>query len=160
MLLPATKEPRSLSAAGVLDALSEADYPFPSPTLKFLGVIIQRYRLRSGAPTQGFEKDYDRLSQAIEGQLRPSLDKAGVLLPAELYSEAALNDQRWLAAIPDFNTLIADSQRVRKPVFALTQQDARRVGTVWENTEENITLFRKTFKELADRIEILTSAAS
>jgi cellulose biosynthesis protein BcsQ len=146
--------------AAELDALSGADYPFPSPTLKFLGVIIQRYRLRSGAPTQGFEKYFDRLGEAIEGQLRPALGKAGVLLPSEIYSQARLDDQRWLAAIPDFNTLIADSQRVRKPVFALTKEDARRVGQVWENTEVNVTKFRQTFSKLADRIEILTGAAS
>jgi hypothetical protein len=83
-----------------------------------------------------------------------------VLLSADAYSQARLDDQRWLAAIPDFNTLIADSQRVRKPVFALTQADARRVGTVWENTEQNIARFRQTFSSLADRIEILTGAAS
>jgi hypothetical protein len=123
-------------------------------------VIIQRYRLRSGAPTQGFEKYFDRLGEAIDGQLRPALDKAGVLLPAGAYSQARLDDQRWLAAIPDFNTLIADSHRVRKPAFALTQEDARRVGTVWENTEGNIARFRKAFSELADRIEILTGVAS
>lgn len=146
--------------AAELDALSGADYPFPSPTLKFLGVIIQRYRLRSGAPTQGFEKYFDRLGEAIDKQLRPALDKAGVLLPAEAYSQARLDNDRWLAAIPDFNTLIADSQRVRKPVFALTQEDARRVGTVWENTEENIKRFRQTFSQLADRIEILTGAGT
>lgn len=147
--------------AAELDDLSEADYPFPSPSLKFLGVIIQRYRLRNGAPTQGFEKYFDRLAEAVEGQLRPSLDRAGVLLPPESYSQATLNDGRWLAAIPDFNTLIADSQRVRKPVFALTQEDARNIsGTVWENTEANIIRFRETFGELADRVELLTGAAS
>ena len=147
--------------AAELDDLSEADYPFPSPSLKFLGVIIQRYRLRNGAPTQGFEKYFDRLAEAVEGQLRPALDRVGVLLPPESYSQATLNDGRWLDAIPDFNTLIADSQRVRKPVFALTREDARNIsGTVWENTEANIIRFRETFGELADRIELLTGAVS
>jgi len=144
--------------AAQLDALSTADYPFPAPTLKFLGIIVQRYRLRSGAPTQGFERYFQRLSDAFEQQLRPALARAGVLLPDELYAEAGLSHEQWLAAIPDFNTLIANSQNARKPVFALTQEDTRRVGVVWENTEESIERFRQTFDDLARRIEILTGA--
>ncbi|MGH3778704.1 MAG: ParA family protein [Pseudonocardiaceae bacterium] len=146
--------------AAQLDALSTADYPFPAPTLKFLGVIVQRYRLRSGEPTQGFEKYFQLLHNAVEGQLWPALRNAGVLLPEQLYMEAGLHDQQWLASIPDFNTLIADSQSARKPVFALTKEDVRRVGVVWENTEDSIARFRNTFDELARRIEILTGATA
>lgn len=142
--------------AAQLDALSAADYPFPNPTLKFLGVIVQRYRLRSGAPTQGFEKYFDRLSDAVEQQLWPALKDSDVLLPTDVYTAAGLHNEQWLASIPDFNTLIADSQRARKPVFALTQEDVGRVGTVWDNTEESIKRFRKTFDDLARRIETLT----
>lgn len=142
--------------AAQLDALSSADYPFPAPTLKFLGIIVQRYRLRSGAPTQGFERYFTRLSEAFNQQLRPALGRAGVLLPDEQYAEAGLSDDQWLASIPDFNTLIANSQDARKPVFALTRGDTRRVGVVWEKTEENIERFRETFDQLARRIEILT----
>jgi len=146
--------------AAQLDALSTADYPFPDPTLKFLGVIVQRYRLRSGEPTQGFEKYFQLLRNAIDGQLWPALRNAGVLLPDQQYMEAGLRDHQWLASIPDFNTLIADSQSARKPVFALTKEDVRRVGIVWENTEESIARFRNTFDDLARRIEILTGATA
>jgi cellulose biosynthesis protein BcsQ len=146
--------------AAELDALSSADYPFPAPTLKFLGVIVQRYRLRSGAPTQGFEKYFERLADAVEEQLRPALRRAGILLNDKLYADVGLQDERWLASIPDFNTLIADSQNARKPVFALTQEDVRRVGTVWEKTEENIARFRKAFDDLARRVETLTAATA
>jgi len=146
--------------AAQLDALSTADYPFLTPTLKFLGVIVQRYRLRSGAPTQGFEKYFESLHDAVKEQLFPALKQAGVLLPNELYDDAGLHDERWLASIPDFNTLIADSQRARKPVFALTQHDVGRVGKVWATTAENIKRFRKTFDDLARRIEILTGLTS
>jgi cellulose biosynthesis protein BcsQ len=146
--------------AAKLNALSGADYPFPNPTLKFLGVIVQRYRLRSGAPTQGFDKYFRSLQDAIEKKLRPAFDNAGILLPNELYAEAGLHDNQWLAAIPDFNTLIANSQTARKPVFALTKEDVGRVGTVWDNTAENIEGFRTTFDDLARRIEILTGATT
>jgi hypothetical protein len=51
--------------AAQLDAIAGADYPFPAPSLKFLGVIVQRYRLRSGAPTQGFERHFERLQNSL-----------------------------------------------------------------------------------------------
>jgi len=147
--------------AAQLDALSTADYPFPAPTLKFLGIIVQRYRLRSGAPTQGFDRYFQRLSGAYENQLRPAMERTGILLPYELYTQAGLSDDDpWLAAIPDFNTLIANSQQARKPVFALTKQDTQQVGVVWEKTQENIEKFRQTFDELARRIEILSGTTA
>jgi cellulose biosynthesis protein BcsQ len=142
--------------AAQLDALASADYPFPAPRLKFLGVIVQRYRLRSGDPTRGFQKYFDRLADAIRGQLYPSLEKAGVLLPQAAYETAGFEDGLWLASISDFNTLIADSQRTRKPVYALTQGDVERVGSVWDVTKENIEKFKRVFDELAERVEVLT----
>ncbi|MFJ1897234.1 ParA family protein [Streptomyces sp. NPDC088115] len=146
--------------AAQLEALATADYPFPTPTLKFLGVVVQRYRLRNGAPTRGFDEYFRLLGESVDQQFRPALDKAGVLLGEESYLAVDLVEGRWLARISDFNTLIADSQRARKPVFALTQQDVGRVGTVWENTLENITVFRKTFDDLAQRIETLTETTA
>jgi len=142
--------------AADIPALSEADYPFPHPRLKFLGVIVQRYRLRSGAPTQGFERYFTQLAESISTNLRPALQQAGLLLPQDLYQEADLDNGIWLASIPDFNTLIADSQKARKPVFTLTQEDVRRVGSVWDQTAPKIEEFRQTFERLAERIEALT----
>lgn len=100
------------------------------------------------------------LHNAVEEQLRPALRRADVLLPDQLYTETGIHDQQWLASIPDFNTLIADSQSARKPVFALTKEDVRRVGKVWESTEKSIERFRKTFDDLACCIEILTGATA
>jgi len=51
--------------AAQLEALMYADYPFPTPGLKFLGTIVQRYRLRSGEPTEAFRKYFDELDLAI-----------------------------------------------------------------------------------------------
>ncbi len=142
--------------AAELEALSSADYPFPTPDLKFLGVIVQRYRLRSGQPTVGFGKYFDRLKDAVTNRLNSALAKAGVMLADDAYQGAGLDEGIWLASIPDFNTLIADSQRNRKPVFALTQSDVERVGSVWDNTRPNIERFQATFNELAQRVEKLT----
>ncbi len=143
--------------ASQLDALSNADYPFPAPRLKFLGTIIQRYRLRGGSPTGAFQKYFDELEAALEQLLVPALDRADMLLSKERYDEAGLEGAYRLASIPDFNTLIATSQQARKPVFALTSKDLPRGGVVQANVEENVARFRDIFEELGARIEALTA---
>ena len=141
--------------ASQLDALANADYPFPAPRLKFLGTVVQRYRLRKGAPTEAFSTYFDELDRAIEEILVPSLTAADLLLPAEAYTTAGVEGYR-LASIPDFNTLIANSQQAQKPVFTLTRKDVGRGGRVWDTISANITSFREIFTQLTERIESLT----
>ena len=143
--------------ASQLDALANADYPFPAPQLKFLGTIVQRYRLRKGAPTEAFSTYFDELDQAIEEKLVPSLSGANLLLPPDAYAAAGMDGYR-LASIPDFNTLIANSQQAQKPVFTLTRQDVRRGGKVWDTISANIASFREIFTQLTERIELLSTS--
>jgi len=84
------------------------------------------------------------------------LEKAGLLLDPVSYDRADLQGPLRLASIPDFNTLIANSQQARKPVFALEQGDVGRGGIVWDRMKENIDAFREVFESLANRVEILT----
>jgi hypothetical protein len=144
-------------SAAEIEALATADYPFPTPNLKFLGVVIQRYRLRSRRPTKGFRKYFDRVADAVTEQLNPALREAGLVLPDDAYRNAKLEDDLWLASIAEFNTLIAYSQRTRKPVFALDKADVERTGSVWISARKNIERFRATFEQLAQRVEYLTN---
>ena len=114
---------------------------------------MQRYRLQRGAPTQAFREYFEELDSAIDTILTPALSKAGLLLSPERYEKAGLEGSMRLASIPDFNTLIANSQQARKPVFSLTQEDVRRSGYVWDKQKENIDAFRVIFEELATKIE-------
>jgi cellulose biosynthesis protein BcsQ len=143
--------------AAKLETLADADYPFPAPNLKFLGTVIQRYRLKSGTPTEAFRTYFDELDKAIDEILTPALDASDLLLTKEKYEEAGLEGSLRLASIPDFNTLIANSQQARKPVFTLTQDDVNRRGFVWDTQKANIKAFRELFQALAERIESLTS---
>lgn len=142
--------------AAQLDALSEADYPFRKPDLKFLGTIVQRYRLKGGAPTEAFRGYFDELDRAVDDILIPALDDAGLLLDPSVYAAAGVEGSSRLASIPDFNTLIANSQQARKPVFLLNQDDVNRRGFVWDTQKKNIDAFFEIFTELAKRVETLT----
>lgn len=143
--------------ASQLEALADADYPFPTPSLKFLGTIVQRYRLKGGEPTEAFRGYFEELDRAIDEILVPALTRADLMLEPSRYREAGLESGTRLASIPDFNTLIANSQQVRKPVFSLTQADVNRRGFVWDTQKANIDSFFAIFTELAERVEGLTS---
>ena len=143
--------------AAQLDALANADYPFPEPRLKFLGMIVQRYRLKSGEPTEAFRLYFDELDRAIDETLIPAFKRAGLLLPDKMYEKAGLEGSLRLASIPDFNTLIANSQQARKPVFSLTKEDVSRRGVVWDKQKENIDKFAKIFSDMAAGVEVMTS---
>ena len=144
--------------AAKLEALATADYPFPEPRLSFIGTIVQRYRLQKGEPTEAFRKYFTELDLAIDSILVPALTGANLLLPQNRYDTAGLEGSLRLASIPDFNTLIANSQQARRPVFALTQEDVRRRGYVWDTQKASIDQFREIFEQLAIRIEMLTAA--
>lgn len=144
-------------SAAQLEALAEADYPFVMPRLKFLGTIVQRYRLKGGEPTEAFRTYFEELDRSIDEILIPALTKSDLLLPPSRYRHAGLEGSLRLASIPDFNTLIANSQQARKPVFSLTQEDVRRTGYVWETQSASIAKFREIFEQLALRIERLTA---
>ncbi|MGW1375659.1 ParA family protein [Streptomyces sp. NPDC002446] len=142
--------------AAELDALAKADYIFPRPKLKFMGTIVQRYRLKNGAPTIAFQEYFDALDGAITNTLVPALRSSDLMLSEAAYSGVGEEPPYRLASIPDFNTLIANSQQSRKPVFMLTKEDVGRGGSVWEATEVNIRKFHETFDSLAGRVEQLT----
>lgn len=143
--------------AAQLEALQEADYPFPKPTLKFLGTVVQRYRLKGGKPTLAFRDYFEELDAAVLDNLVPALTKADVLLDPKRYRTAGLENGLRLASIPDFNSLIANSQQARKPVFTLTQDDVDKRGFVWDTQKINIDSFREIFTAMAERIEQLTA---
>lgn len=140
-----------------LDALASADYPFPQSDLRFLGTVVQRYRLKSGSATEGFRAYLDKIDAAVRDTFAPALEAVDLLLPPSAYEAVGMDDSLRLVSIPDFNSLITNSQKVRKPVFALTKADTERTGYVWATQKKSIDSFREQFAGLAERVEALTS---
>lgn len=130
---------------------------------KFLGAIQQRYRPRNEKPATSFQIWIDKIRGAIEKTLVPSLaqidcvvDRA-ILLDALVGSELQPYD---LAHVPDFNSLIAISQQLSTPIFALTDAQIKSVGKVFGHAEatmlESRNNFDTVFTSLASRIVALT----
>jgi len=146
--------------ASSLPLLKDADYPFPKPDVKFLGTVIQNYRLRKGGPTIGFQTWIDRINESVSSKLIPALNDANMVMPMEIYKNAELEDDFCLASIPDFNTLVATSQEKSVPIFALSPEQIGRTGVVLAQTLETRDNFEAIFSNFADKIIGLTEDES
>jgi cellulose biosynthesis protein BcsQ len=138
--------------------LRGAAYPYPDRTPKFLGTVIQKYRPRKGAPTEGFQSWIDSINDRVARQLAPTLNPLKMLLPPMVYARVAgLLPGYCLAQIADFNTLIAKSQEHKTPVFALTDAQLGHVGVVLGIDQGKREEFKDVFSNLASQVETLTT---
>ena len=157
--------------------LQDAIYPFPDKSPKFLGTIIQNYRVRRGIPARAFQRWIDKIRGRIERKLIPILRENDMLLPDARYKEASqiapdsvqpdqllfprlMREQvmraRPLLQMSDFNSLIALSQTYKAPVFDLTDAQIGQKGAILETTKKSMLKFRELFDAGAERIIALT----
>jgi len=135
-----------------LEVIKQADYPFPDKNPKFLGYIIQRYRPRSGSPSQAFEKWIVALKDGAKQTLVPALKKSDLFLSKARYAKANCIPENPLLQMSDFNSLIALSQEHSKPIFDLSDYEIGQGGQVLENTKKSMRDFKQLFSDAADKI--------
>ncbi len=133
---------------------SDAYYPLPQGTPRFLGTIVQGFNIRKGKPTQANREMIAQLSRTVCGTLVSALQEAGMLLADGTYTT-----DYCLAQIPDFQSLNAAYQASSVPVFALTDEELRYVGTVLEQYKQTRERFEGVYSEFADNIIRMTSNA-
>ncbi len=130
---------------------------------QFIGTIQQRYRPRCEQPTKSFQGWVDEIRKEVNKTLVPSLQKIDCVTPLEKMQEI-LADSGLLAYdianIPDFNSLIAISQRLSKPIFSLTDEEIKKEGKVFGHAQNTMQISRDNFNEifsgLGDRVISLT----
>jgi hypothetical protein len=133
--------------------LQKATYPYPDKNPKFLGTIIQKYRLREGkTPSSAFQKWIDEIEKGVTTRLLPVLKENGMLLPDKIYKGAGVQPTKPLIQMSDFNSLIALSQKHKAPIFDLTDKQLEQTGVVLEITKKSMRRFHKLFSVGADRI--------
>ncbi|MEA5532502.1 ParA family protein [Crocosphaera sp. XPORK-15E] len=144
--------------ASSLPILKEANYPFPDVSLKFLGIIVQNFRIIRGKETAAFEKWINKIQEDVSTKLVPVLDHHNMMLPNVVYTEQGMNHSYCLTKIANFNSLIALSQDHRTPIYDLTSEQLGQTGVVLQNSQKTQDKFRETFSDLADKVINLTSA--
>jgi len=139
-----------------IETLTNADYPFPKPHIRFIGAVIQKYRPRMGKASKAFQSWINQLVEGLKTTLIPSLEKAA-MVDAQKFRER-LGVEPWspILEVADFNSLIALSQEHQVPVYALTAQQTGQQGAVWEQSEESMAKFAEAFGDCADKVFILT----
>ncbi|CCH98100.1 Regulatory protein CII (fragment) [Microcystis aeruginosa PCC 9717] len=144
-------------AASALPILKTANYPFPEVNLHFLGTIVQNYRIRGGQETKAFQNWINEIEKNIGDKMIPALEKNGMMLPKFIYDQNGVPDCCTLVKIPNFNSLIASSQKHQVPVFALTAEQLEWQGKVLDKAQEKQEEFKNIFSDLADKVIGLTS---
>ncbi|OAB59336.1 hypothetical protein AY600_19365 [Phormidium willei BDU 130791] len=145
--------------ASSLSILKEAIYAFPDVNLKFLGIIVQNFRIIRGKETQAFEKWITRIEEDVASKIAPAFKKQGIMLPDIAYQEAEVHKSFCLTKIANFNSLIALSQKHRTPVYDLTPEQLKQRGKVLTQNQKKQEEFRQVFSDLADKVIQLTSEA-
>ena len=144
--------------ASSLPVLCKADYPFPETNTKFLGTIIQKFRPRGGgSPAVAFQTWITEINAKVSGRLLPVLTKDKMMLPTKAYQDVELGPGCCLSTISDFNSLIAQSQKHRTPIFALSPEQIGQTGIVLDRTTKSQTEFKQIFSDLANKVILLTS---
>ena len=133
-----------------------ATYHIPEQSPKFIGMLSQRYRPRSGRPAAFFQRWIDQITVRVRTFLVPELAKfGGAVSEAEFRAAVTAHEPYELAQIADFNSLIAQSQEHATPVFALSDAQLESSGIVLESMRSNRDTFRQTFEQLADSTILL-----
>jgi cellulose biosynthesis protein BcsQ len=148
--------------AGEQAVLQDSAYPWPNKNPKYVGSIVQNYRTRSrdgkqAAPTQAYRKWFDALLEGKRDVLLPAIRDAGLLYDEGRYDDAHAQLDNFLMEVPDFNSLIAISQSLQKPVFELTKEDIKNSGSVAENQVKSAESFKKVYEIGAEKIASIVS---
>lgn len=142
--------------------LKEADYPFRPVSPKYLGSTVNNFRKRSrggeeARPTQAFQKWFDRLAEVKQTDLIVALQSAGMLLPDNVYQDAAAPTDAFLMEIGSLDGLIATAQELAKPVFAINLgTDTIFRGNVGDTYEAKISDVYTGFQRGAEKVIALT----
>ncbi|NBB98790.1 MAG: AAA family ATPase [Alphaproteobacteria bacterium] len=142
--------------AGNNATLRSADYPWSGKPIKFIGSIVQNYRkrLRDGQdrPTRAFEKWFRNLKSVLASDLFSSFSNSNFHMSSAAYSAMNSNPKDFMVEVPDFNSLMAISQDLSKPVFSLTRDDINTSGSVANNQIASVTTFDNIYGNAADKI--------
>jgi cellulose biosynthesis protein BcsQ len=139
-----------------IEALAKADYPFPSPTITFIGAAIQKYRPRLGRASKAFQRWIDQLTVGLKGTLVPSLEASGMIDLQKFHDRLGIEPWTPLLEVADFNSLIALSQEHQVPVYALTAEQTGQAGAVWDQTEASMKVFHDAFAACAGKVFAIT----
>ncbi|WP_297118855.1 ParA family protein [uncultured Enterobacter sp.] len=135
-----------------IDVYNDSAYPLSNTEPKFIGALIQRFNIRKGKAARPYRDNIAEIKHKISQDLIPVLERSGMALTPEQYTQPLIEDGYCLSEIPDFQGLLPKSYDAEVPVFALRDDEIRETGPVFDQMSEKRTRFNKQFEGIADEI--------
>jgi len=136
---------------------SDAEYPLPTTTPKFIGYTINDFNLSGGQAQKAFRDTITKIGNEVVKTLVPALEKEGMMLNDSFYNnvvnpsfDSDYANKYCLAEISNFNKLIAISNKRAIPVFELNPE------LLQEGQQKTLYWFKDLFSRLAEKIIYLT----
>lgn len=148
-------------------AFSDANYPLPDGSTKFLGALHSRFNRHKSKAAGRYHERLSQIDDRIESELAPKLLLSGCLFSSAAYKSAAKvklpeaardPDKKRLyalARIPDFAQVSHIAAELGKPVFNINDTDLQSLGlrgNVKTSVQDNIKIFDEIFDAVCDKI--------
>ena len=145
----------------IISDFKELGLPIQHGLPKFLGVVLQNYKIRNGEPKPTYQMWMERIPLKVESTLFPAL-KTFNNTTLDLTSNLT-SDKIVVSRIRDFEGLIPIMQEHGKPMFSITKDDTRVTndknrpwsGVAWTQAEERMLSYKNCIQELANNLELL-----
>lgn len=136
----------------------DSAYPMYTGYPKFLGSLIQRFNIRNGIAARPYRDNISEIKDKISHDFYTTISNAGMILP-QGYSAELMANGYCLAEIPDFQGLLPKSYSAGVPVFELTDEEIREVGSVLDGLKQKRDKFSDHFTKIKTQIEELLKNA-
>lgn len=130
-----------------------SSYPFPEKNPQMAGLLIQRFNIRNGQPNKPFRNNMDEILAEVESTLIPALRSSNMLLNPQAFPNNNPPADYCISEIPDFQSLLQIANTIGMPVFALSDQQMHRSGTVLEQLVNKRDSINVVFDRFADLIQ-------
>lgn len=145
----------------VMDDFKELGLPIRKGLPKFLGVVLQNYKIRDGKPKPTYQMWMDRIPLKVASSLFPAVNKFSDV--NHDVTSGLTGDKIVVSRIRDFEGLIPIMQEHGKPMFSITKNDTRVTndkgttwsGVAWSQAEDRMASYRSCIQELANNLELL-----
>ena len=145
----------------VFDEFKELGMPIRDGKPKFLGVILQNFKIRGGKPKPTYQMWMDRIPTKVQTSLFPSISEFNV--ESRDLTSGLIGDDIVVSQIRDFEGLAPIMQECGKAMFDITIDDTRATnvkgtawsGVAWTQAQERMENYKDCIANMADNLEKL-----
>lgn len=145
----------------VLEEFRDIGLPIKDGMPKFLGVVLQNFKVRGGKPKPTYQMWMNKIPLKVEAALFPAIS---VFNTVDVDLTSGLNGNNIVVSrIRDFEGLVPIMQECGKAIFDISQDDTKATndqgtawtGVTWTQAQERMDNYRECIQNMADNLERL-----